>query len=178
MEEFNRISITEYLELTHQWVNNKWAHKTEKEIVKAFLCCSHLMHIISADAEKFYNLNQNEGKIVLDIIGSMFNIKSYGLIKKVFHNLCVLLKNQFETNEVREALHFLFDIILDYKTNNASTTLQIDKQNKSIKLEDLDEKPDPSIKTFNKTLYSQSPFYVDIVKRFLIVSLFRTLARF
>lgn len=160
MREFNFMTIPEYLKMTHDWVCNKPAIKNEEQITKMFLCCAHLMHIITVDVNKVYGKRSQYGKFVIEVIASLFNIASYDKVKNIFHHFCVVLKNKYFVEDVNISIKILLSEILDDEMVTLLETIQvkIEEMNPDAEL----KKPDPFLtKFFNLTLYENSPFYTD-----------------
>lgn len=63
MDIFNHMTITEYLNISYEWIHNRRAFRLEKNLTKVFLCCAHLMHIIKTDVTKIFK-GAREGHIV------------------------------------------------------------------------------------------------------------------
>lgn len=161
MMEFNQMTIPEYLIMTHNWISDKPSIKSENEVTKMYLCCAHLMHIIATDVNKIYGANSAHGKIVIEVIASIFNTPSYETIKEIFKHLCVLLKNKFYTDEVSKSIDILLKLIVRSEIDQL-LELATNYQSNDI-VDNVSSKPDPLLGILYKAaLYEQSPYYADL----------------
>lgn len=153
VEVFNGVDVVEYLKICYSKMKNE---KEKEHFTYIFLCCSHLMKNITNDINKYFPINSKSTKFLKEIISSIFILKTYVDIQNVFSNLIVLLKSKFINSDTELCMLKLTEII---KNHNIET---FDDINETVL--ETDEIIDVIfVDKYNKTIYEQSPFYLDFV---------------
>lgn len=149
LDVFNNCDIIKYLQNQYTFVTQ---NKNLQNLVKLHLCISHLMHCFTTDVNSSFRKGTKANKILKEIFAAIIIEKSYENVKDIFKNLSVLLKNKYITDDVMSSLNKISAIISE-KENIIS-----------LKYEETCDDVDTfqlSNRNFNKTLYSQSPFYIE-----------------
>lgn len=166
---YNKMTLVEYLHLTHQWmINPEKCREEKKHFTLITLCTSHLMKNLSRDIKSFFP-NEFHGKVVIEIFSSFFNIPSFEAVKDVWRKLCFVLKSKFCSDNTEKTLTYLLlqitsvfkvvEKIDEFNDENIKDEIIEDQKIRQQRTADFYEK--------NKTIYESSPCY----KEFLEINL-------
>lgn len=147
LDAFNRMDVVEYLNLQYEFALKGVKNKN---IVNIHLCVAHLMHCIASDVNDHYRIGSKPNKVIKEVFASIILAKDYNEVKKIWTNMSIVFKNKFITSVVIDALSSISSIsgkLSSIKMENQTELFNIVNENDN--------------RTYNKTLYSQSPFYRD-----------------
>lgn len=147
-EDWNFMSFTNYIKITHNWANQIKTAIDRTELVIITLCTAHKIKNIVKDVHQF--LSSSNSKLIIEILASMVNINSYTTIKTIWALLSLILKSQRLTKNVKDAINSISEIIFPNIAIQISESLESSADKDSAREEKYeDESKNKLVRKFN-----------------------------
>lgn len=155
---FNKTTLRSYLQICYDWILHKM--KTNEfpsdfhKYVKIRMCYTHIMHTFGDMIRRHYGSSESgaqlpQNRVLLEILAAMIKTTEYNTLLGLFHQMAILVSNEFENDDVQSAV-----VEIKRITTPIDEKILLPDDNLHVPI-DLDELPENC-----PTLYQSNPFYV------------------